>query len=89
MKLTREVEVINKLGMHARPASMFVRTAMPFSSTITVKKGDEIVDGKSIMGLMTFAATMGTKINITVEGDDAESCLDALEQLFLDKFNEE
>ena len=89
MKSTREVEVINKLGMHARPASMFVKTAMQFSSTITVQKGDETVDGKSIMGLMTFAATQGTKINITAEGEDAEATLDALEQLFKDKFNEE
>ena len=86
---TREVTVINKLGIHARPAAMFVKTANKFQSDITVEKDGEQVNGKSIMGLMMLAAGQGSKLIITAEGHDAEAAVLELESLFQRKFDEE
>ena len=86
---TREVTVINKLGIHARPAAMFVKTANKFQSDITVEKDGEQVNGKSIMGLMMLAAGQGSKLIITAEGHDAEAAVRELESLFQRKFDEE
>lgn len=85
---TREVTVNNKLGIHARPAAQFVKTASGFTSQITVEKDSEEVDGKSIMGLMMLAAGNGSVLEIVAEGDDAEAALDALEALVKANFNE-
>jgi phosphocarrier protein HPr len=87
--LTREFIVINKLGIHARPAAMFVKTAGKFKSEITVEKDGENVNGKSIMGLMMLAAGQGSKLRITAAGDDAAAALAALEALIARKFDEE
>ena len=84
-----EVTVINKLGVHARPAALFVKTAHKFASHITVEKDGEEVNGKSIMGLMMLAAGQGSKLLITAEGPDAETAVRELEALFLRKFDEE
>ncbi len=84
----REVTVKNKLGIHARPAAQFVKTASKFSCDIRVEKGDEEVDGKSIMGLMMLAAGYGATLTITTEGDDADDALDSLESLIEDNFEE-
>jgi phosphocarrier protein len=86
---SKEITVINKLGIHARPAAMFVKIANKFDSHITVEKDGEQVNGKSIMGLMMLAAGQGSKLTITTEGADAEVALRELEQLFLKKFDEE
>ena len=86
---TREITVINKLGIHARPAAMFVKTANKFESNITVEKDGEQVNGKSIMGLMMLAAGQGSKLVITAEGHDAEAAVRELESLFHRKFDEE
>jgi phosphocarrier protein len=86
---TRAVSVINKLGIHARPAALFVRTANKFESHITVEKDGEQVNGKSIMGLMMLAAGQGSKLVITAEGHDAEAAVRELESLFQRKFDEE
>jgi phosphocarrier protein len=86
---SREVTVINKLGIHARPAAMFVKTANKFESNITVEKDGEQVNGKSIMGLMMLAAGQGSKLVITAEGHDAEAAVRELESLFHRKFDEE
>lgn len=85
----RELVVQNKLGIHARPASMFVKTANKFASEIYVQKGDEKVNGKSIMGLMMLAAGPGSKIHISAEGDDGADALKELEALLKRKFDEE
>ena len=69
--VSKDVVVQNQLGLHARPASMFVKTATKFASEIMVKKEGESVNGKSIMGLMTLAAAKGTRLVIETNGDDA------------------
>ncbi|MGD0059836.1 MAG: HPr family phosphocarrier protein [Verrucomicrobiia bacterium] len=86
---SREVMVINKLGVHARPAALFVKTANKFASDITVEKDGEQVNGKSIMGLMMLAAGQGSKLIIIAEGADAEIAVRELESLFQRKFDEE
>lgn len=87
--VSREVEIINKLGMHARPCSKFVKLAGRFKSEVWVSKDDERVNGKSIMGLMMLAAGQGSKFVILCEGPDAEEALLALEDLIRGKFDED
>jgi|SRR5579862_3886353 len=84
-----QVTVINKLGVHARPAAMFVKTANKFASDITVEKDGEQVNGKSIMGLMMLAAGQGAVLIIAAEGSDAETAVRELVALFHRKFDEE
>lgn len=84
-----DVEVKNRLGLHARPCSKFVKLASSFHSEIWVSKDDESVNGKSIMGLMMLAAGQGSKLQITAEGHDAEAALKALEELINQKFDED
>jgi phosphocarrier protein HPr len=86
---SKEVTVINKLGVHARPAALFVKTANRFASDITVERDGEQVNGKSIMGLMMLAAGQGCKLVITAQGSDAELAVRELELLFQRKFDEE
>src|SRR5881628_303494 len=87
--ITREYTVNKKLGIHARPAALFVRVASKFQSDITVEKDGEQVNGKSIMGLMMLAAGQGSKLKIIAEGPDAETAVRELGQLFAQKFNED
>lgn len=86
---TREFKILNKLGIHARPAAQFVKTASGFGCEIRVEKDGEEVDGKSIMGLMMLAAGHGSVITVTAEGADAEAALSAIERLVARKFEEE
>jgi phosphocarrier protein len=83
---TAEFTVTNKLGIHARPAAQFVKTASQFSCDIQVEKDDEQADGKSIMGLMMLAAGHGSVLVITTEGEDAEDALEALGSLIAKNF---
>jgi phosphocarrier protein len=85
---SRELTISNKLGIHARPAAQFVKTASQFDSEIRVEKDGEEVDGKSIMGLMMLAAGHGSVLNIIAEGSDAEDALNALESLITRNFEE-
>ena len=87
--MTVELTVSNKLGIHARPAALFVKVAGRFASDITVEKDGERINGKSIMGLMMLAAGCGSTLRITAEGPDAEQVLRELEKLFVAKFNED
>jgi phosphocarrier protein HPr len=80
--------VKNRLGLHARPAALFVQTTNKFRSSIKVSKGNVEVDGKSIMGLMMLAAEEGSKVRIVANGEDEKEVVQALEQLFQAKFNE-
>lgn len=84
-----DVSIKNKLGLHARPAMSFVDTASAFKSEIRVRKGEQTVDGKSIMNLMMLAATKGTKLTITAEGEDADAAVAALTDLVDRGFDEE
>lgn len=79
----------NKLGMHARPAAMFVKTASRFSSEIFVEKDGEEVNGKSIMNLMMLAAGCGSKLRITAQGPDAAKAIEEIEKIISRKFDEE
>ncbi len=83
MIIKRKVKIHNPQGLHARPASAFVKIASKFESEITVRKDDEAVNGKSIMGLMTLAAIQGTIIEIEASGPDAEKAVDELEKFLL------
>jgi len=83
------VTIVNRLGMHARPAMAFVELAGTFKANVTVRKAGEAVDGKSIMQMMMLAATKGTKLEIETIGPDAESAIDALAQLVKRKFDED
>jgi phosphocarrier protein len=85
----REMTVLNKLGIHARPAAMFVKTANKFTCDIFVEKDGERVNGKSIMGLMMLAAGPGSRLTIIAEGTDGGTALDAIEELVARKFDEE
>ncbi len=87
--VSREVVVKNQLGLHARPAAMFVKKATGFKSEILVIKDGEEVNGKSIMGLMMLAAAPGTTLTVTAEGSDATDALDELEKLVNGNFEEE
>ena len=86
--MTKDFLVSNKLGIHARPAAMFVRTANRFACEIFVEKDGEKVNGKSIMGLMMLAAGPGSKLTIHAHGHDASQALTELEALFKGKFDE-
>lgn len=86
---TKQLVVNNRLGIHARPAALFVKIAGKFASQISVEKDGETINGKSIMGLMMLAAAQGSKLTVTAEGTDADAALKALEDLFRQKFNED
>jgi|ERR1035438_4973811 phosphocarrier protein len=87
--MTKDFKVSNKLGIHARPAAMFVKTANRFSCDIFVEKDGEKVNGKSIMGLMMLAAGPGSKLTVHAQGHDASQALTELETLINRKFDEE
>ena len=87
--MTKDFLVSNKLGIHARPAAMFVKTANRFSCDIFVEKDGEKVNGKSIMGLMMLAAGPGCKIIVYCEGDDCQQALTEIEALIKRKFDED
>jgi phosphocarrier protein len=89
LRITKELIVSNKLGIHARPAAMFVKTANRFDCDIFVEKDGERVNGKSIMGLMMLAAGPGSKLMIFAEGEDAARAVVELEALLKRKFDEE
>ena len=89
MKLTKELIVINKLGIHARPAAMFVKTANRFDCDIFVEKDGETVNGKSIMGLMMLAAGPGSRLILHLDGHDAARAVVEIETLIKRKFDED
>lgn len=88
MVAEKELQIKNKLGLHARAAAQLVKTANRFSSEVKVEKDRNSVNGKSIMGVLTLAATCGSQVKVTCEGPDAQDALAAIEQLIEDKFNE-
>ena len=87
--VVREIEIKNRLGLHARAAAQFVQTVTKYAADITVKKDGEPVNGKSIIGLMMLAAAQGSIIEVTADGPDAEAALAAIEALVESRFNEE
>jgi phosphocarrier protein len=89
LSMTKDFTVNNKLGIHARPAAMFVKTANRFSCEIFVEKDGEKVNGKSIMGLMMLAAGPGSRLTVHAQGQDATQALAEIEKLIKRKFDED
>src|SRR5204863_756902 len=87
--VTRELTIINKLGVHARPAALFVKTANRYECEISLEKRGEKVNGKSIMGLMMLAAGPGSKLTVHAEGKDGHAAVNEIEALLLRKFDED
>jgi phosphocarrier protein HPr len=88
IKVLKKIEIKNKLGLHARAAALLVQTANRFSAQITLSKDGQTADGRSIMGVLTLAATQGSKIQVEAVGDDAEQAVKAIERLVDKRFNE-
>ncbi|HEY2917790.1 MAG TPA: HPr family phosphocarrier protein [Candidatus Binatia bacterium] len=87
-KVVKKLEITNKLGLHARAAALLVQTVNKFSAQVTLSKDGQCADGRSIMGVLTLAATQGSKIQVEASGDDAERAVKAIERLFDSRFNE-
>lgn len=85
---SRDVEISNRLGLHARAAARFVHTASSFTSHIQIERDGQQVDGKSILGLLLLAATQGAQVCISAEGPDADEAVTALCALVEDHFGE-
>ena len=88
-KVEKEITIINRLGLHARPAAMFVRIASRHRCEIWVAKEGEEINGKSIMGLMMLAAGPGSKLTIHAQGPDASAAIAEIEALIKRKFDED
>jgi len=84
----RNIEIKNKLGLHARAAAKLVHTAARFKSDIKIRKGDEEVDGKSILGILLLAAGRGSVITVRANGEDESPAIDAIQELIDRKFDE-
>ena len=88
-KVEKTIAIINRLGLHARPAAMFVRIASRYRCEVWVAKEGEEVNGKSIMGLMMLAAGQGSNLRVRCEGPDAPKAMEELEELINARFNED
>ncbi len=84
----KKIVVKNKLGVHARPAAMLVKAAALFRSDILLAREGQIINGKSIMGVMMLAANLGSELTISAQGEDEEKAVEAIAQLFETKFGE-
>lgn len=87
-KVVKKIEIKNKLGLHARAAALLVQTATRFSAHIVLSKDGQTTDARSIMGVLTLAATQGSKIQVEATGEDAEQAVRAIERLIDRRFNE-
>jgi phosphocarrier protein len=85
---TLQITIINKLGLHARAAAKFVKTASAYESSVILRRGEREVNGKSILGVMMLAASRGTEVEIDAEGTDADAALEALRTLITGRFGE-
>lgn len=89
MRVERSLTVINKLGLHARAATQLATLAKSFSANIMVSKDDKQVSADSVLGIMMLEASQNKEVQIICEGDDAQLALDAVEELFSARFNED
>lgn len=88
-RVTREIVILNRYGLHARPAALFVKTSNRYKADVWVEKDGEEVNGKSIMGLMMLAAGHGSKLRVSASGSDAEKFLKEIEELVANRFHED
>ena len=86
--VAKTLEIKNKLGLHARAAALLVQTINKFEAEVTIAKDGQTVDGRSIMGVLTLAATQGSTIHLEAKGREAEAVLAAVEKLIDQKFHE-
>jgi len=86
---TAAITIINRLGMHARASAKFVTLASQFKSDVTLGRGGQQANGKSIMGIMMLAAGKGAAVDLTVDGEDEDAALAALCELIADRFGED
>ena len=89
MEITKQLTIINKLGLHARAASKLVATASRFGSNIQINRNGQLADAKSIMSLLMLAASKGTSLEFIICGDDAEEALHHIETLINNRFDED
>lgn len=88
MKVEREIVVVNKLGLHARAAAKLVKLCSGCDCSIQLAKGSQMIDAKSIMGVLMLAASQGTTLQLVVEGEDAEAVADDISSMFQNCFDE-
>ena len=86
--IRQQIEIINKLGLHARAAAKFVTTASAFTSDVKLLKGERVVNGKSIMGVMMLAAAKGSVLELVVDGDDEAAAIEKIVELIENRFDE-
>ena len=84
----KKIIVKNKLGVHARPAAMLVKTAAAFRADILLAREGQVINGKSIMGVMMLAANLGSEVTISAKGEDEQKAVEAIAKLFEEKFGE-
>jgi phosphocarrier protein HPr len=87
-RIVKKLEITNKLGLHARAAALLVQTVNRFSAQVNLSKDGQSADGRSIMGVLTLAATQGSNVQVEANGEDAERAVKAIEKLFDSRFNE-
>jgi phosphocarrier protein NPr len=87
--ICEELTIVNRLGLHARPATQLAKISGEFDSTITLQIEDKTAEASSVLGLMLLAGSQGKVVQVTVEGDDAEEAFEAVKTLFCTKFLEE
>ncbi|MFH0899603.1 MAG: HPr family phosphocarrier protein [Pseudomonadota bacterium] len=83
------LRIVNELGMHARAATKFVQLANRYQADVEVEKDEQVVNGKSIMGVLMLVASKGTSIKVRAYGDDADICISAISDLVRSRFGEE
>lgn len=83
--IKKEFEIFNKVGLHARPAALFVQTASKFKSQISIEKDNKTVNGKSIMGVLTLGAAFGDKVIVIIDGADENDAIEAIQEFFNEK----
>ena len=87
-RIRKRFEIKNRLGLHARASALLVQTVNEFSCDVKISKDDQVVNGRSIIGVLTLGAARGTTIRVEAKGDDAQAALSAIERLVDDKFGE-
>ncbi|HXU31002.1 MAG TPA: HPr family phosphocarrier protein [Thermoanaerobaculia bacterium] len=87
--IERELEIVNRLGLHARAAAKLVQTTSGFKSRVTLIREGEEIDGKSILGILLLAAAQGSRMIVRTEGPDEVEALDAIAELIANRFGEE
>ncbi len=88
MKISKRLEIKNRLGLHARAAALLVQTVSRFSSEVKISKDGQVVNCRSIIGLLTLGAAKGSRVRVEAKGNDAEESLKAIEELFEKRFDE-